>query len=213
MSSKDKDPRSTPGTEEDPPNAFLDGLTERAAADSQANLAAGGRVIESVFDDPMVRQALGVPLSDVPVDRYKDLRAAIIAKNDALLRQQAMDDNAYWLKADKAQRQIILKHQFSGASDSHIASEIDHERKTIFIEVEHDAGRVPVTQIAQFVVNGLDLGGEVAYDDDTGESYQCRRTPWRIVIRSGQQTYRLTITKQIEKHWDYSLQLVPPCVP
>ena len=207
MSSKDKDPRNTPGTEPDPSDAFLDALTERAATDSQANLAAGGRVIESVFDDPMVRQALGVSSPDVPSDRYKDLRAAIIKKNDALLRQLATDDNTYWLKADKTQRRLILKHQFSGAQDSEIAIEIDHDRKVIYIETE--AGRVPVSQVAQYIAHSVDLGGEEAYDDDTGEGYQCRRTPWRIVIRSGQQTYRLVITKQLEKNWDFDLRLEP----
>ena len=206
-----QDPRNTSGTD-DPSDAFLDALTERAAADSQANLAAGGRVIESVFDDPMVRQALGVSSPDVPSDRYKDLRAAIIKKNDALLRQQGMDDNAYWARPAKAQRKLILKHQYSCAQDAHIALEVSMETKVIYIDVEHDPGRVPVTQIAQFVVHGLDLGGEDPFDDDTAkgsvESFS-RRTPWRIVVRSGDAMFLLTITKQLEKNWDYNLQLVP----
>ncbi len=207
---QNKDPRNTPGTE-DPSDAFLDGLTERAVADSQANLANGGRVLESVFDDTTVRAALG---DHAPTDHYKEQRAKLIAKRDALLRSQRMNDNAYWVRTEKAQRRLILKHQFSGAQDSEIAIEIDHEYKAIYVETE--PGRLAVTQIAQYVAHSVDLGGEEAYDDDTGEGFQCRRTPWRIVIRSGQQTYRLVITRQLEKNWDYDLRLQPmedPCAP
>lgn len=53
-----QDPRNTPGPDTDPSDAFLDALTERSAAESKANLASGGRVLESVFDDPEVRAAL-----------------------------------------------------------------------------------------------------------------------------------------------------------
>lgn len=212
MSQKDK-PASTPSTEFDPSDAFLDGLTKRAAADSQANLVAGGRVLESVFDDPIVRAALG---GDAPPDRYKEQRAKLIARQDALQRQQAMDDHAYWLKADKAQRHLILKHQYSCAQDAQVALEVSLETKVIYVDVEHDPGRVPVTQIAEFIAFRLDLGGEEPFDDDTVkgsvESFS-RRTTWRIVIRSGDALFHLVITKQLEKHWDYNLQLVPPCVP
>ena len=209
--SQNKDPRNTPGPDADPSDAFLDALSERAAADSQANLANGGRVIEAVFNDPTVRAALG---DHVPIDRYKDLRAKLFAQHDAILRDQRMDDNAYWESPEKAQRRLILKHQFSGAQDSEIAIEIDRDRKVIYIETE--PGRIPVTQVAQHIMNSVDLGGEDVFDDDTREGFQCRRTSWRIVIRSGQQTYRLVITKQIEKNWDYDLRLDPkesPCVP
>lgn len=54
-----KDPRNTPRPDADPSDAFLDALSERAVADSQANLVSGGRVIESVCDDPEVRAAVG----------------------------------------------------------------------------------------------------------------------------------------------------------
>lgn len=217
MMSPKKHLRSTPGPDADPSDAFLDALSERAAKDSAENLSNGGRVAESVFDDPTVRQALGVPLPDVPVDRYKDLRAAIIAKNDALLRQQNMNDNAYWLQANKAQRRVILKHQFSCAQDAHVAIEVASDKKVIYIDVEHDPGRVPVTQIAQLVVHGgLDIGGEEPFNDDTAdgsvESFS-RRTPWRIVVRSGDALFHLTITKQYENNWDYNLQLVPKVQP
>jgi hypothetical protein len=211
---QNKDPRNNPGTE-DPSDAFLDGLTERAAADSQANLTAGGRVIESVFDDPIVKAELeqaDQPHHPLP-DRYKGLRQQILARNAALLRQQGMDDNAYWARPAKAQRHLILKHQYSCAQDAHIALEVAFDTKVIYIDVEHDPGRVPVTQIAQFVVHGgLDLGGEEAFYDDTVkgsvESFS-HRTPWRIVVRSGDAMFLLTITRQLEKNWDYNLQMVP----
>jgi hypothetical protein len=210
MSSKDKASRNTPGTEPDPSDAFLDALTERAATDSQANLAAGGRVLESVFDDPIVKShldAVSAPIISKSV--YKRLTA----RHDALLRSREMDDNDYWARPAKAQRKLILKHQYSCAQDAHIALEVSMETKVIYIDVEHDPGRVPVTQIAQFIVHGgLDLGGEEAFDDDTAkgsvESFS-RRTPWRIVVRSGDAMFLLTITKQLEKNWDYNLQLVP----
>ncbi len=209
MMSQNKDPRNTPGPDADPSDAFLDALSERAAADSQANLANGGRVIEAVFNDPTVRAALG---DHVPIDRNKDLRAKLFAQHDAILRDQRMDDNAYWERPEKAQRRIILKHQFSGAKDSHIAIEVVADAKVIYVDVEHDPGRIPVSQIAQHIVGGVDLGGEDVFDDDTTKGSVeslSRRTPWRIVIRSGQQTYRLVITKQLEKNWDYDLRLEP----
>ncbi len=56
MSQKDKDPRRTPDTE--PSDAFLRQLREKAATESAENLAAGGRIIESVFNDPVVREVL-----------------------------------------------------------------------------------------------------------------------------------------------------------
>jgi len=152
----------------------------------------------------------GPELGDhAPRNRYQDLRAKLIAKQDSLLRSQRMEDRAYWERPDKAQRRLILKHQFSGAQDSEIAIEVDHEKKAIYIETE--LGRVPVTQIAQHIVGSVDLGNEVAYDDDTVkgsvESFS-RRTPWRNVIRSGGQTFRLVITKQQES-WDYDLRVEP----
>lgn len=197
-----QDPRNTFGPE--PSEAFKDALTERAAADVAQSLAKGGRVLETVLDDPTVRAALG---DDAPRDRYKDFRAKLFAQHDALLRSQLMDDNAYWQLAEKTQRRLILKHQFSGAQDSEIAIEINHERKAIYIETE--PWRVPVSQVAKYIVQSVDLGGEEAFDDDTCEGFQCRRTSWRILIRSGQQTYRLVITKQLEKNWDYDLRLEP----
>jgi hypothetical protein len=213
MSSKDKNPRSTPGTEPDHSDAFLDGLSERAAADSQANLAAGGRVIESVFNDPTVKAALDQadqPRHPLP-DRYKGLRQQILARNDALLRSRAMDDNAYWDRPAKAQRKLILKHQYSCAQDAHVALEVSLETKVIYVDVEHDPGRVPVTQIAEFIAFRLDLGGEEPFDDDTKQKSVeglSRRSPWRIVIRSGDAMFHLTITKQHEKNWDFNLQLI-----
>jgi hypothetical protein len=199
------DPRNTSGPE-DPSDAFLDALTERAAADSQANLAAGGRVLESVFDDPTVRAALG---DHVPTDHYKEQRAKLFAQHDALLRSQRMDDNAYWERPEKAQRRLILKHQYSCAQDAHIALEVDVDTKAIYVDVEHGTGRIPVTQIAEHIVFSLDLGGEEPFDDDTLAGFGSRRTPWRIVVRTGDTQFHLTITKQVEKHWDYNLQLVP----
>lgn len=145
----------------------------------------------------------------VPRHSYKELRAKVIARKDALLRQQRMEDHAYWLQADKAQRRLLLKHQFSGAQDSHIALEVVSETKVIYVDVEHDSGRIPVTQIAEYIVFSLDLGGEEPFDDDTVEGFSSRRTPWRIVVRTGDAQFRLAITKQIQKHWDYNLQLMP----
>ncbi len=188
----------------DPRNTKPQSLAERSAQDSAENLAQGGRVIDSVFNDPTVRAALG---DHAPTDRYKEQRAALIAKNDALLRSQRMDDNAYWERPEKAQRRLILKHQFSSAKDSEIAIEVDHEHKAIYVEA--DPGRVPVSQVAQYIVHSVDLDGEDAFDDDTREGFQCRRTAWRIVIRSGENVYRLVITRQLEKNWDYDLRVEP----
>jgi hypothetical protein len=223
MSSKDKDPRNTPGTEADPSDAFLDALAERAAKDSVNNRANGGKILASIFDDPLVKSHLdAVPPPDDGAAHFSapiisnSVYKRLIARNDALLRSRVMADNAYWARPAKAQRHLILKHQFSCAQDAHVALEVSTETKVIYVDVEHDPGRVPVSQIAEFIAFRLDLGGEEPYDDDTVkgsvESFS-RRTTWRIVIRSGDALFHLVITKQLEKHWDYNLQLVPPCVP
>ena len=131
---------------------------------------------------------------------------------DTEFTDQRMDDNAYWERPEKARRRLILKHQYSGAKDSHIAIEVVADAKVIYVDFEHDPGRIPVSQIAQHIVNSVDIGGEEPFDDDTVKGSVenlSRRTPWRIVIRSGEQTYRLVITKQHEKSWDYDLRVEP----
>lgn len=149
------------------------------------------------------------PASNLPPEseRYSVLRAAIIAKSEALRRAQLEADRAYWLRPDKQQQRIILKHQMSGAQDAHIKVEVDAANKVIYVEIDHNDGRIPVSLLAFHILQWVDLGGEATYDDDTAGGWTCRRTPWRIAIKSGPYRARLVITKQLLNGWDFDLQM------
>lgn len=162
MMSQSKDPRNTPGPDIDPSDAFLDALTERSVAESKANLASGGRVLESVFDDPTVLAAL---------DR---------------------------VQSGTAPKEILMKHQMSGAEDAHTRWFVDEEQKTITIEQETHMGKpfISTSLLTSLVLVVMHREGVIAYNDETRKSWTPVRTDYTVFVRLGALRLRAEVWQQ-----------------
>ncbi len=132
---QNKDPRSTPGTEPEPSDAFLESPSEKAASDS----------------------------------------ASIMGP-----------------------REILMKHQFSGAHDARTRWAIDTETKTLTIEQETYGGKpyISTSLLTDLVLVILHREGVIAYNSDTEESWTPVRTDWKVRVKLGTVNLRAEFWQQ-----------------
>lgn len=128
------------------------------------------------------------PLPDESPRRreVREAGAAGVQKNDTLLASPAMDDTAYWAPG-AGPKELLMKHQMSGAQDAHTRWTVDEATKTITIEQETHIGKpfISTSLLTDLVLIVLHREGVVAYNDDNQNSWKPVRTDYKVFVRLG----------------------------